>query len=184
VAHQPQDSQAQIHALVCAAQAGHRAAFEELLGRYERYVFKLARGRLKNYHDAEDVAQNVFVEAFLNLQRLHDPCKFAPWLRRLTLNLCADSLRRKSIVTAAADETLQLGVESSMNDARDAPPCEEVQAAIRNLSNTLRETIELHYLQNCPIKEISARLGVPLGTIKRRLHEARRRLREKSSADP
>ena len=67
MAHAPQNSQNQIRSLVCAAQSGDRAAFEQLLVRFERYVFKIARGRVGNFHDAEDVTQNVFVEALLDL---------------------------------------------------------------------------------------------------------------------
>lgn len=181
MAHSETSENAQLHQLISDAKAGHSCAFEELFRRYEKYVFKTAFARLKNFHDAEDVTQHVFLEAYLHLHRLEDPAKFAAWLRRLANNHCADRLRRKSVVTSSADSLSACVAEAA--GERDCPH-EFAEIEFHSLSHTLRETMELHYLQNYPLKEISARLGVPLGTIKRRLHEARLRLREKSSADP
>jgi RNA polymerase sigma-70 factor (ECF subfamily) len=182
VAHPETPTQIPAHQLISEAIAGCPDAFDAVYRRYEKFVFKIAFARLTNYHDAEDVTQQVFIETFTHLHRLEDPAKFSAWLRRLTRNLCADKLRRKLIVIASADALIQCAAETIV-PAHDFP-CEARGIAMHALSRTLRETMELHYLQNCPLKEISARLGVPLGTIKRRLHEARLRLREKSCADP
>lgn len=184
MAHSSTQFQTSIRQLVCAAQAREVGAFETLISRYENFVFKVVFARLGNFHDAEDVAQNVFIEAFLHLHRLQEPAKFTPWLRRLAINLCADQLRRKSIMAAGSEELLDQTAALPPVPGQDHACQQFVENAIQRLSGVLRETMELHYLQNCPLKEISVRLNVPLGTIKRRLHEARRILRACGPSDP
>ena len=112
------------------------------------------------------------LEVYLNLHRLSDPNCFRGWLRRIALNHAADKLRRQSLVRPSHIASIPGQLTDADADRRSA-----VQLAMNTLKPLLRETLELHYLQNCPLKEISVRLGVPLGTVKRRLHAARERLR-------
>ena len=167
--------------LVRDAQSGRMTAFEELMRHYEKFVFKVAFAQLKNFHDAEDTTQVVFIESFLHLKNLNDPSKFSAWLRRLALFRCTDHLRGETSATNDSNELTYAAAAPMDVEAETDNHRESIELAIKGLSNTLRETMELHYLHDFPLREISARLGVPLNTVKWRLHDARRRLREKGA---
>src|SRR5437870_3591629 len=81
--------------LVGQAVAGSREAFAELVDRYRDMLCAMAYHYLGNSDDAEDVAQEAFVYAYLHLRELRDLEKFGPWLRRMTMSRCADVLRRR-----------------------------------------------------------------------------------------
>lgn len=163
--------------LVRAAQQGCRDSFDRLSRRYEKLLHAIAFRRLGNYHDAEDETQNVLTEAFLHLRSLKDAANFEAWLARLAKNRCVDRLRRKLNVESRVD--FQEDVTERLECAPALPvDTEAVAGAVNALSRPLRETLELYYFQNCSLKEISARLAVPLNTVKRRLHDARQKLRE------
>jgi len=178
-----QTEKAETAQLVRAAQNGCTVAFDQLAIRFGAFVLALARRRLENLHDAEDEAQNVLTEAFVHLHTLQDPAKFQAWLKRLVRNRCIDRLRRKlnveSCVEFHDDVSQAARIDSLRREERDERETPEVADAVTRLSAPLRETLELHYFQNCSLKEISARLNVPLSTVKRRLHDARQKLREK-----
>lgn len=162
--------------LIRAAQQGCSVAFDCLARQFEPLVFSIARRKLGNHHDAEDETQNALVEAFQHLDSLQDPAKFASWLKRLVRNRCIDRVRRKVHVESCVEyrEDVSLAAPST---TRALPAAPEIAGAVARLSPPLRETLELHYFQNCSLKEISARLNVPLNTVKRRLHDARQKLR-------
>ena len=175
----PESAEAETAQLVRAAQHGCTDAFNQLATRFGAFVLALARRRLENLHDAEDEAQNVLTEAFLHLHTLQDPTKFQAWLKRLVRNRCIDRLRRKRNVESRVefhDDVSQAACAAPRLRAESKAP--ELASAVTRLSVPLRETLELHYFQNCSLKEISARLNVPLNTVKRRLHDARQKLKE------
>jgi RNA polymerase sigma factor (sigma-70 family) len=168
--------------LVRAAQSGSSDAIDMLLALIQPKVYSLALRRLRNHHDAEDQAQNVLLEVFEHLHSLADPARFDAWLKRLVHHRCTDRLRRRFNVEARVEYHEEL-----VAPAPAPGPCSsvaaspELAAVVNSLSRPLRETLELHYFQNCSLKEISARLNVPLNTVKRRLHDARQKLRQRST---
>ena len=81
--------------LVAAAMAGGPDAFGPVVERYQDAVFGIALARLRDFHDAEDAAQAVFVEAFERLDNLGDPARLGAWLRSITIHRCIDRLRRQ-----------------------------------------------------------------------------------------
>ena len=83
-------------ALVKQALAGVEAAFESLVLRHQRGIYRFALSYLGNPADAEDLTQETFIEAYTNLRNLHEPAKFATWLRGITRNLCVSALRRRT----------------------------------------------------------------------------------------
>src|SRR5690348_14190897 len=83
--------------------AGERAAFAAQVDRYRDAVCGLAFHHLGNFEDAQDAAQEAFVHAYLHIEQLRDPDRFAPWLRRITANVCADFLRRRGQALVSLD---------------------------------------------------------------------------------
>src|SRR5271169_265511 len=81
--------------LVAEAQAGSRAAFEELVHRYDRDVLRLALNLMKRPEDARDVYQEAFLKVYRNLHRFRFECSFYTWLYRIVTNVCLDQLRRR-----------------------------------------------------------------------------------------
>src|SRR6202140_1814765 len=82
-------------ALVVEAQVGNRAAFEELVHRYDRDVLRLALNLMKRAEDARDVYQEAFLKVYRNLHRFRFECSFYTWLYRIVTNVCLDHLRRR-----------------------------------------------------------------------------------------
>src|SRR6202171_354638 len=82
-------------ALVAEAQTGSRAAFEDLVRRYDRDVLRLALNLMKRPEDARDVYQEAFLKVYRNLHRFRFECSFYTWLYRIVTNVCLDHLRRR-----------------------------------------------------------------------------------------
>lgn len=87
--------------LVARALADGAEAFRPIVARYQHAVFAVALSRLRDFHDAEDVAQQVFIEAFQRLGSLKDPARLGAWLRSMTVNRCIDLLRPNSQSSSA-----------------------------------------------------------------------------------
>lgn len=159
--------------LVAATLAGERAAFEELLGRHAGRVRQLAR-RMLRPEDAEDVVQEALLQAFLGLERLRDPERFGSWLYGITLNLARMRLRRR--------DPLQLDADAVEGPAPNGEALEAVRDALDVLPPREREAVVLHYVEGLDTKEVAALLGARPGTVRVRLHRARRRLRRDLAA--
>ena len=159
--------------------AGGPEAFGPVVARYQDAVFGVALARLRDFHEAQDVAQEVFVTAFERLGSLKDPRRLGAWLRSVTIHHSIDRLRRRD--RAVADEAGRVQI-----DARSGPHVEleqqelrdAVMAAIGRLRKTQRETTALFYINGYSIAEVAAIQEVPAGTVKGRLHDARAKLKE------
>lgn len=162
-----------------AAVQGGSKAFGPIVERYQDAVFGIALARLRDFHEAEDMAQHVFVEAFQRLGNLKDPSRLGAWLRSITIHRCIDRLRRQRETPDAeagemrASDGAQPVVELERRELRD-----QVLAAIGRLSQTQRETTTLFYINGYSIAEVASVQEVPVGTVKRRLHDARERPKE------
>jgi uncharacterized protein len=159
--------------LVAAALAGERTAFEELLGRHAGHVRQLA-GRMLRPEDAEDVVQEALLQAFLGLERLRNPERFGSWLYGITLNLARMRLRRR--------DPLPLDADAVAEPAPNGEALEAVRGALDVLPPREREAVVLHYVEGLNTQEVAALLGARPGTVRVRLHRARRRLRRDLAA--
>jgi RNA polymerase sigma factor (sigma-70 family) len=166
--------------LVAAALRGDRAAFAVLLDRHADRVQVLA-GRLLPSHDAEDIAQEALLQAFLGLDRLRDPARFGPWLYGITVNLA--KMRHRSRAAArphhggAEDHPGYALSPEQVLEAREL--AELVRDALDVLPPREREAVLLHYGEGLTSPEMAAALRERPGTVRVRLHRARRRLRER-----
>ena len=175
--------------LITRARDGDEAAFAALVRRYERLVFRTVGGLVRRVEDAEEVAQQAFLNAYRNLARFQAGRPFAPWLARIAVNAALDRLRadrrragyapalRGRAVVDVAD--LGAGVEGRPT------PSAEAGAARRDLAERLLETLGakdrvavlLMDAQGYSIGEVAAALGCSEGAARLRLFRARRRLR-------
>jgi RNA polymerase sigma-70 factor (ECF subfamily) len=164
--------------LVTAALAGGPEAFNPIVERHRGDVYGVALARLRNFDEAEDIAQQVFIEAFLSLHTLRDPKRLAAWLRSATIHRSVDVLRKRQDTVELDADAHQLTndltpeVELERRQIR-----EQVLDAIGRLSNAQRETTTLFYLGEHSLQEIAAIQEIPVGTVKRRLHDARQQLK-------
>lgn len=165
--------------LVARVLNGDHEAFGAIIGRYKDAVFGVALSRLRNFHDAEDLTQITFVEAYDRLDRLQDNTRLGPWLRTIAINRSINYLKRRD--RQVDFETIEEPIsERASPEAalEQAELREQVLDAVGRLSKTQRETVTLYYISEYSLAEVAAIQEAPLGTVKRRLHEARKKLKQ------
>lgn len=169
---------------------GDQSAFEDIVVLFQSKIYQHCYRMLGNAHEAEDVAQEAFIRAYVNIHSYDDNRKFSTWLYRIATNLSIDRLRKRKpdyFLDAEIKGTDGLDMYSQLaTDAR--LPEEEVQGMelekmiyqeIANLPPIYRSIITLRYLEEFSLKEISEILDLPLGTVKTRIHRGREALRKK-----
>lgn len=166
--------------LVEQAQGGDLTAFDKLMARYQDGVVAVALALLGDFEQARDAAQETFIQAWRDLAQLRDRAAFPAWLLGIARNRCRDLVRRPCLPLLPLEQAAE-----TASPAREADPAEEVarrQArarvlqAIGELSEVNRVTTTLFYIDGYTVSEVAGFLEVPAGTVKRRLHEARRQL--------
>lgn len=168
--------------LVARAAAGDKQAFGELISRYQDAVFGFAYSHTGSFADAEDIAQEAFLAAWSALGRLRDGSRFGPWLHGITLNKARMHLRATGRERRRQQEHAEQQAASRADGPREASELPAVDAVTRELDRLTpawRVTATLYYINGYSYKQVSSFLGVPLGTVKRRLYEARQKLKEK-----
>jgi RNA polymerase sigma-70 factor, ECF subfamily len=167
--------------LVIAAILGNLEAFEELVLRYRPAVVRLAR-TIVGVDDAEDVAQDSLLLAFKALPGIEEPRKFPAWLSAITRHR---ALRFSKSETAqlskrvALDEALLEKIEALATPLADKERDELTIKAIDSLPPEYAMPLRLHFLDDMPLKRIAAFMGVPLSTVKWRIHHGKKLLRAK-----
>ena len=168
--------------LVERIQAGDRRAFEALLDAYETRVYRLALRFTNCVPDAEDVTQEIFVAVYKGLGRFRGNSALGTWIYRIAMNHCLEFRRKRKLEFMPYDEELTLASsdwrEDPFQSAGRHELTEKVEAALNCLSPLHRDVIVLHELQGMTYQEVAAALDVPVGTVKSRLSNAFRRLRE------
>jgi RNA polymerase sigma-70 factor, ECF subfamily len=175
--------------VVRRAQHGDREAFGELVQQFQPTVYAIALRRLGNPSDALELTQEVFLHVLERLDQLREPERFAGWLRQVAVRMAINRATRKLFPTC-----VEAGVLEGTSQHSDEPlsllitreRAERVGEALGRLKVLDREALDAFYIRGHSLIEISEMLGVPLGTVKRRLHTARKRLRvelETSVAD-
>ncbi len=165
--------------LVVAAQHGDREAFGQLAERYERAVFATALRRLGNYAEAQEVCQEVLVRAMQKISQLRDPEAFGAWLQAVTNRMAINRAVRKRSVTTSDPEILASACvesETPLSAALTRERASQVHAGLGRLRTLDRDTLVAFYVDGQSLVEMSEEFSSPVGTIKRRLHVARKRL--------
>jgi RNA polymerase sigma-70 factor (ECF subfamily) len=167
--------------LVERARAGDRTAYGELVTRFEPAVYAIALGRLRNPVEAQELAQEVFIHAMTKLEQLRDAQCFAGWLRQITVRMALNRLTRRGPFQGAEPEVLQNATaaeETPLDALVRAEQRAELREGLDGLKPLDRATLEAFYLRGRSLQQMSSEFATPVGTIKRRLHVARNRLRQ------
>jgi RNA polymerase sigma factor (sigma-70 family) len=173
-------------ALVAQVLSGAKSAFGLLIDQHWPGAMRLARRLLNDSADAEDVVQEALLQAFLCLRDLRNPDRFGAWLLGIVVNLCRMGLRARHDVYAFEDwYGGRLVHDLTWADLQPSPEVlyetrelhRLVLDAIATLPAEQQQAVRLHYIEGLTLREIAVLVGVPVGTIKARLHRARARLR-------
>jgi RNA polymerase sigma-70 factor (ECF subfamily) len=154
-------------------------AFGELVRRYENAVLRNISAKIADYGIAEDLAQDTFVTAFISLRSLNDTTRTAAWLRGIARRKALHYLSRtrltddlENYATTLTDSSGDIESRFLQTERRD-----EIRRGVAALSAKNREVAELFYFEELSITEIAKKLKIPPGTVKRRLHDARAKLK-------
>lgn len=154
---------------------GDKDAFRDLYERYKDKVFATAFRILGNHEEAVDVAQDVFVKVYHDLEQFQFASKFSTWLYRVAVNF---SINRANERERHSRIEMGLAREREARSGRGDERDELVQRAIMTLNPKLRAVVVLRYLQGLSYDEIAQALDLSIGTVKSRLHLAHEALRE------
>ena len=164
---------------------GDEKAYEKLLEKYRGPVFSICLRMVRNRDDAEDLAQDVFIKIFNILDRYNPSFPFSSWLYRITSNLCIDFLRKNKRTIFSLDKPVDGGdgemfrqlPSGEIGPHRKMELKEEMlilEKAIERLPEHYRMIVLLRHQEYLSYDEISETLGIPLGTVKARIHRARK----------
>ena len=177
--------------LVRAAKAGSMEAFEQLIRRYDRNVFRIAQHITQNREDAEDVVQDAFLKAFQNLQGFQEQSKFYTWLVRIAVNEALMKLRkRRTGKIVSLDEDVQTEEDSVPREVADWSPNPEQLYNQAELKDILEKTIQglpagfrtvfvLRDVEGLSTEETAEALSLSIPAVKSRLLRARLQLRNR-----
>ncbi|MDZ4716404.1 MAG: sigma-70 family RNA polymerase sigma factor [Cytophagales bacterium] len=154
--------------------AGRQEAFASLVDHYKSYAFTIALKILNNRPEAEEAAQDGFIKAFRNLKSFSRNARFSTWLYRIVFNTAISYKRRHRHVMASIDHHDRSGEEDSSLERNDKQ--EFIAQAMEKLNETDRLAIQLYYIREFSLEEVSEMMGQNMNTLKVRVHRARQRL--------
>jgi RNA polymerase sigma-70 factor (ECF subfamily) len=169
---------------------GDQSAFAEIVDLYQDKLYHMANRMLNNRHEAEDVVQDTFLRVYKNLDRYDETMKFSTWIYRIATNLCIDRLRkRKPGFSLDAETSDHEGLDGySMLPSDERTPESEtllsetrqlIRGAIDTLPAKYKSVMVLRYLEDLSLQEVGDILGMPVTTVKTRVHRGREFLRKK-----
>ena len=168
---------------------GDQDAYAEIVEIFKDKIFQLCYRMLGNRHEAEDMAQEAFIRAYVNIASFNINLKFSTWLYRIATNLCIDRIRKKkpdyyldAEVKGTEGLTMysQIAADTSLpeEEIESMELQEMIQKEISKLPEKYRTVIVLKYIEELSLNEISEILDMPLGTVKTRIHRGREALRQ------
>lgn len=176
--------------LVAAAKAGDESAFETLVGRYERKIFRLTQNITQNREDAEDAMQEAFLKAYEHLGDFEGNSRFYTWLVRIAVNQALMKLRRRRNNVVSLDEEIDTGEDMMPRDVEDWGPSPMDRYEQTELSGILNQVIgeldppfrivfQLRDIEQLSTEETAEALGLSVPAVKSRLLRARLKLRQR-----
>lgn len=156
--------------------AGDTAAFGTLVERHERRVYNLALRMTGREEDARDATQDAFLTALRKLSSFRGDAAFTTWLHRIAVNACYDLLRkrvRSPMLERVVDDEFSHEPPPSPDHAAQTELSIDVRRALMDVPEDYRVVMILHDVQDLPYNEVAAIVGVPVGTVKSRLHRGR-----------
>src|ERR1700688_3334400 len=176
--------------LVAAAKGGDITAFETLVGRYERKIFRLAQNITQNKEDAEDVMQEAFLKSYQHLDEFQGNSRFYTWLVRIAVNQALMKLRKRRPNVVSLDEELDTGEDMMPREGEDWGPSPEqryeqtelsgiLSGVIGELDPQFRVVFQLRDIEELSTEETAEALGLSVPAVKSRLLRVRLKLRQK-----
>jgi RNA polymerase sigma factor (sigma-70 family) len=157
--------------LVMDSQAGSVKAMEILVSRWQKRLWFYAYHLTQNKDAAWDITQETWLGIIKGLRKLHDPAKFKAWAYRITTNKAVDWIKKRKVNKLISIEDIQEHQHKAKNDVG-------VNELLQKLDIRKRVVLSLYYFEQLSVPEISVALNIPTGTIKSRLHVAKRELKK------
>jgi RNA polymerase sigma-70 factor, ECF subfamily len=178
------------HLLVAAAKRGDAAAFEELVNRYERKIFRLTMNITRNREDAEDAMQDAFLKSYAHLKDFQEDSRFYTWLVRIAANEALMRLRKRRPNQFSLDEPIEGDEDLMPRELEDWGPSPEQRFAQTEMREILSDVIDklepdfrvvfvLRDIEELSTEETAKALGISVPAVKSRLLRARLKLRQK-----
>lgn len=165
--------------LVVASQQGDRAAFGELAERYAGMVHQIGLRRLGDWAEAQELCQEVLMKAMQRIHQLKEPEAFGGWLRSIAVRMACNRQTRRRRDGASQPEALDATPcdgASPLDAALAGERADQVRSGLGRLGDLDRRTLVAFYVRGESLAQMSVAFEAPVGTIKRRLHVARKRL--------
>jgi RNA polymerase sigma-70 factor (ECF subfamily) len=178
------DARAAANALMAGVQRGESGAFEELVRRFQKKVYRVVSMYHRNPEDAMEVLQDTFLKVYAARHGWEQRISFTAWLYRIAINASIDRHRRSARSRAESLDALEERSPASSSDPgplerlRDTERRAVLEGAVRRLPPRQREVVALRFFGDMSLEEIAGALGCPLGTVKSNLHKAVRALKE------
>ncbi len=179
----------EVSAIITRCQAGEREAFDELVARYQRYVFNLVYQHLGDHGDMDDVAQEVFLRIYKFIRKYRGDASIESWIYKIVLNYCRTHARRRSAWTRLfmpssgpnAEEEHTYEVLDTLADSTYDPAktveqrrlADDIMGAVRALPEIYRNILIMREVNELSYEEIADILGISIGTVKSRISRAR-----------
>ena len=163
-------------ALVAAFRSGDRSAFAILIQRHERRVYNLALRMTGREEDARDATQDAFLSAMRKIGTFRGEAAFTTWMHRVAVNACYDLLRKRQrapLLDASREDRPEPEPPPSPDPSEAADLAIDVRRALLQVPEDYRVAMILHDVQDLPYEEIAQILGIPIGTVRSRLHRGR-----------
>lgn len=168
---------------------GDQSAYEDIVNLYQHKLYQVCYRMLSSKEEAEDITQEAFVRAYINLHSFDQKRKFSTWIYRIATNLCIDRIRKKKpdyyldaevAGTEGLDMYSQIAADEKLPEetVEQMELQERIQYEISRLPDKYRAVIVLKYIEELSLQEISEILEMPLGTVKTRIHRGREALRK------
>jgi len=161
--------------------AGNQSAFETLVQRYKGTALAMAMQYVSNFHDAQDITQEAFFSAYIHLPKLKDPSRFKSWFFQIVINHAKMFIRTQMRRTQREEISALDWIATPVEHERFVESLawrEIIQKAVESLSPSNQAIVTLYFFGDGTSKEVADALGLPVGTVKRRLHEIRKVLRK------
>jgi RNA polymerase sigma factor (sigma-70 family) len=175
--------------LIFLARQGDKAAFGQLVLRYQPMAQRIAKRMIGNEDLAQELVQDAMLQAYLSLEKLHDPKRFKSWLYGIVLNICRNDLRRRKVILFSLETMVgdlaakPLPIDESSPDPQQVAEQKELHTALLKAVDTLshrnRQATLLFYHEQLSLQEVAVRLNISVAAVKGRLHKARHQLRER-----
>ena len=166
--------------------SGDDAAFNALVQKYQKSVHSLVHRKISDFHYAEEITQDTFLQVYKKLATLKDPNQFAGWLYTIANRLCIAWVRKQKPAMQPLENASVKAIDNLTYDRYVSEQCaseatehryEIAEKLLKKLPERERTVMMLHYLNEMPTKEIGECLGVSVNTVVSRLHRARKRLK-------